>query len=142
MNCLFDDFSLKVIVDFCKISKEIPTSIKTNNELKNKIKNYYRFSLKQDILSEKEKESFGMGSFVWIKENFKENDTIVSIMKNNKFSHSFINRSGKYLDILGITDNIDDILADLSEDENDKFDFQIFNSQEDFFEFLSNISKN
>ena len=142
MNCLFDDINLKVIVDFCKISTEIPNSVKTNNELKNKIKNYYRFSTNQDILLENEKEKFGLGSFMWIKENFKENDTIVSVMKNNNFLHSFINRSGKFLDILGTTDNIDDILQDLSKDEKDEFEFQIFNSQEDFFEFLSIISKN
>ena len=141
MNCLFDDINLKVIIDFCKISKEIPNSVKTNTELKNKIKNYYRFSLKQNVLSEKEKESFGIGSFIWIKENYKEGDTIVSIMENNKFVHSFINRNGKYLDILGITEDIDKILEDFSKDEKDNFDFQIFNSQEDFFEFLKIISK-
>ena len=68
MNNLFDNYNLKIIVDFFKISDKIPESLKTNPDLKNKIRNYHRFKKYQNVLTPEEENMFGKNSFLWIKD--------------------------------------------------------------------------
>lgn len=138
MNYLFDDYTLKVIVDFCKISDKIPDSVKTNQDLKNKIKNYHRFKKCQNVLSEEEKDFFGSKSFLWIKDAYKNGNTIITMQLNGKFLHSFLCSGDIFVDILGKTDNIDDIVLDFNNDKD--IEFSMFNSIEDYFEFLKVIN--
>lgn len=136
MKQLLDDFNLKIITDFCRLSEQKPKSLLNNKLLKNKIKEHYRFSLKRNELSNEEKSNMGSQSVNWLKDNYEKDDTIIAMFKDGKLIHAFISQNDLFIDAAGTTENIDEIIDDFSVNSPD---FRIFN---DLNIFLKEFCKN
>lgn len=137
MKTLYDNIEVKIITEFCKTGIEIPKSLRNNKMLKEKIKEYYRFTRKQNALTEEEMNFLTPeGSCLWVKNNFKPDDTILLAKNKNtqEIVHSFINRNGIFIDILGETEDLSAITDELPNEKD--LDYSFFNELEDFLQYI------